>query len=222
MEAAAQAGQEDVTVDQSLNAIARAAAVSVPEFDHVGISIITPDGRIQTRAATDELVVTLDRLQYDHDEGPCVSAMRTDPVVVVPHLREETRWPSYVPAAVDLGLRAQLAIRIFLDREGTMGGLNLYNTSTETISPDAEPIAELFAGQAAVALKQAREISHLNQALHSRKQIGQALGIVMERYGLDEDAAFSFLMRVSSHTNTKLREVAGELVRDANDKTRRR
>jgi len=55
------------------------------------------------------------------------------------------------------------------------------------------------------------------QALpRSRKAIGQAIGIVQERYGMDEERAFQFLVRVSQTGNIKLREVADELVRQGN------
>ncbi len=37
----------------------------------------------------------------------------------------------------------------------------------------------------------------------SRQVIGQATGIVMERYGLDEGRAFEYLLRVSSLANQK-------------------
>jgi GAF domain-containing protein len=119
-----------------------------------------------------------------------------------------------MPQALRLGLRSQLAVRLFLDDEGTMGALNLYSTSQEEIDPDAEHVAELFASHAAIALHQAREVEHLNQALESRKVIGQALGIVMERYGLDENHAFSFLLRASSTSNIKVRDIAAQLVED--------
>ena len=95
-----------------------------------------------------------------------------------------------------------------------MGALNLYSTSQEEIDPDAEHVAELFASHAAIALHQAREVENLNQALESRKVIGQALGIVMERYGLDENHAFAFLLRASSTSNIKLRDIAAQLVED--------
>ena len=49
-------------------------------------------------------------------------------------------------------------------------------------------------------------------AIETRTVIGQAIGIVMERYDLDEDRAFSVLRRISSHENTKLRDVAAQLV----------
>lgn len=202
------------TLDETLAAIVGTARISVPGFDHAGISIITAKGAIETKAATDPIVWELDRLQYDLAEGPCVSAMRGTPVVSVPRARHEQRWPAFMPQALRLGLRSQLAVRLFLDEEGTMGALNLYSTSQEEIDPDAEHVAELFASHAAIALHQAREVEHLNQALESRKVIGQALGIVMERYALDETRAFSFLLRASSTSNIKLRDIAAQLVED--------
>ena len=38
----------------------------------------------------------------------------------------------------------------------------------------------------------------------------------MQRYNMDEDHSFGFLVRASSHRNIKLRAVAQELVDDAN------
>ena len=203
------------TLAETLAAIVETARISVPGIDHAGISIITRKGSIETRAATDPMVWEFDRLQYELGEGPCLSAMRGDPVVSVPHARHDQRWPDFMPRALRLGLKSQLAVRLFLDQEGTMGALNLYSTSQELIDPDAEHVAELFASHAAIALHQAREVEHLNQALESRKAIGQALGIVMERYGLDENHAFAFLLRASSHSNIKLRDIATQMVDDA-------
>jgi GAF domain-containing protein len=210
------------SLEDSLDAIVRTAQASVPGFNHVGISIIDRHDHIHTRAATDPLVWELDRLQYDLGEGPCVSAMREVPVVTVPHAASDPRWPRYMPAAVRAGLKSQLAVRLFLDDEGTMGGLNLYSTTSETLDPGAEGIADLFAAHAAIALGRAREIANLNDALHSRKLIGQAIGIIMERYDIDDDRAFAFLVRASSHSNVKLRDVAQDVVAKANAHTRRR
>ena len=158
----------------------------------------------------------LDDLQYELGEGPCLSAMREHPVVTVPHARHDQRWPAYMPRAVALGLRSQLAVRLFLDDKGTLGGLNLYSTSQDTLHEEAEPIADLFAAHAASALERTREVWELNTALESRKIIGQAIGIVMERYGLNEDRAFAFLVRASSHGNVKIRDLARRLVDECN------
>jgi GAF domain-containing protein len=215
---AARTIHREETLEETLGAIAGTARISVPGIDHAGISIITPNGGIETKAATDAVVWEFDRLQYDLGEGPCVSAMRGDPVISVPHARHDQRWPEFMPRALKLGLQSQLAVRLFLDEEGTMGALNLYSTSQEEIDPDAEHVAELFASHAAIALHQAREVEHLNHALESRKVIGQALGIVMERYELDETRAFAFLLRASSTSNIKLRAIAAQLVEDTQDR----
>jgi GAF domain-containing protein len=118
---------------------------------------------------------------------------------------------------VQLGLRSQLAVKLYVDREGTLGGLNLYSTTSEEIDAEAEATAELFAAHAAIALDNARERDTLNQALHSRKVIGQAIGIIMERYDVSEDRAFAFRVRASSQANLKLRDIAQELVDQRRD-----
>jgi AmiR/NasT family two-component response regulator len=92
--------------------------------------------------------------------------------------------------------------------------LNLYSTDQDEIDADAESIADLFAAHAAIALRKVREIEGLHRALESRELIGQATGIVMERYTIDADAAFAFLLRASSHGNLKLRDVAERLIAD--------
>ena len=99
----------DHDLDQTLARIAEVAGRSVPGFDHVGISIVTRSGEIENRAATDPRAAQLDDLQYELGEGPCLSAMREQPVVTVPFARHDQRWPTYMPRAVAFGLRAQLA-----------------------------------------------------------------------------------------------------------------
>jgi GAF domain-containing protein len=201
------------TLEETLGAIVDSARHSVPGFEHAGISTIDRRGRITTRAASDEIVQTLDDLQYELNEGPCVDAMRQDRIVVVPDIRHEQRWQRYVAAAArTTGLKSQLAVRLFLDDKGTIGGLNLYSTTQKEIAADAPNIAELFAAHAAIAFGHAFSVEGLNQALVSRQQIGQALGILMERHDIDPDQAFAYLARVSSHSNVKLRDVAQALI----------
>jgi GAF domain-containing protein len=198
----------------TLQVIAETAQRSLPGIDHAGISVTHRDGRVETMAATDQLVWKLDQLQYELNEGPCLDAIWTDTVVRVDNAHHEQRWPRFIPGAVALGLRAQLGLRLY-DAQ-TLGSLNLYATESDTINPDTVWMAELLATQAAIALGHARQEEHLNQALFTRKVIGQAIGILMGRYDLDEDRAFAFLTRVSQDGNTKLRDVAARLVETTN------
>ncbi len=213
---AARAIHHETSLQETLQAIAEAARNSIPGFDHVGISTMDNRGNPATRAVTGDLVLTLDKLQYGVGEGPCVETLRGADTIVAPDLRHEQRWPRYVPGAVEAGLRSQMAVQLRLDDEGTIGGLNLYSTTSDEVHPDAEGIADLFAAHAAIALGSAKERETLNEALHSRKVIGQAIGIIMERYEMDEDRAFAFLVRASSTSNIKVRDIAGELVDQRN------
>lgn len=204
-------------LDETLSAIAEAARDTIPGVDHAGISILHRNGRIETLASTDRLVRRLDTIQYELREGPCVESVTTDqPVVVASHIRRADRWPNYVPRATEEGLRAQLALRLY-SNEATFGSLNLYVTESDIIHRDAVQVAELFTTHAAIALGHARYEHQLNEALVSRKVIGQAIGVIMERYKINEDRAFNFLVRASSTSNIKLRDVAESVLETANE-----
>jgi len=56
-----------------------------------------------------------------------------------------------------------------------------------------------------------RRLEQLTQAVQHRTTIGIAMGIVMERLGLDAHEAFAYLRRVSSHQNRKLYVIACEI-----------
>ncbi len=196
----------------TLDSIVQAARHSVPGVDHAGISVCRRRGTIETKAATDPLVLQLDQLQYELGDGPCLEAIWDEGVVLVEDARAELRWPRFMARAVALGLQSQLGLRLYVEGE-TLGGLNLYSSEAYSIDAESQHVAELFATHAALALGRVRREDDLNSALESRTVIGQALGIVMERHGVDEALAFQYLASLSQHSNTKLRDVAAELVR---------
>ncbi len=200
------------TFEETLDAIVRASLVSVVGFDHVGITVMHRDGTFETKAATDQVVWELDDLQYSMDEGPCVSAMRDEELVQAPNIQHEQRWPRYVPEAVKrTGLQAQLAVHLEANGK-TLGGLNLYSTRSASIEPNAAQAAEFFATHAALALARARRESALNAAIASRQEIGMAIGLTMARFGIDGERAFQYLLRASSTSEVKVRDIAREII----------
>jgi hypothetical protein len=112
--------------------------------------------------------------------------------------------------AVDKGIRAQAGIRLF-DAPMSNGALNLYS-SRDGAFEDLGVLEQLFAHQSAMALDYARQIDQLQEAVKSRQMIGQAVGLVMERYNLNEASAFAVLTRLSSERNLKLRLIAEEVL----------
>lgn len=209
-----------IDLESQLGVIVDVARNSMPEIDHVGISIAYRDGRVETKAATSDLVHELDQLQYSLGEGPCLHAIESDPVVVVQDARRDTRWPRFMEAAVAKGMRSQLGMRLYLD-EQSRGGLNLYSTTSDTIDAETEFLAELFASHAALAMGRLRTEENLGAALASRTIIGIALGLVIERYGMDRDRAFTYLTRIASTSERKLRDVAEHLLEEATQSSRR-
>jgi len=199
-------------LDQTLANITAAAVSELPGVHYASITIRHDDGRLDTAAPTDDMLLGLDAAQYDLQEGPCYDAAVDQPFVVARNLAADERFPRYGELAVRTGIRAQAGLRLFeTPGRSSQGALNLYSRDVGAFE-DIQIVGQLFAHQAAVALDYAREIDNLNEAMRTRQLIGRAVGIVMERYGMPEERAFAFLARISQTRNVKLRLVADELV----------
>ena len=64
-----------------------------------------------------------------------------------------------------------------------------------------------------LALEQ--EVDGLKTALGTRTLIGKAIGIIVEREGVNETEAFERLKTLSQHSNVKLRDIAAGMAREA-------
>jgi hypothetical protein len=201
----------DAEADRALETVVHAAGNRVPGMEHVSVLQVDARGALRTRAATSDLARELDRLQHRLGEGPAFG-LDGARLVSVPQLGDDPRWRRYAAAAAAVGVRAQLTVRVVVDDRGTVTGLTLFSTVNADIHPDAEPVAELFAGHAAAALGHDRERGGLTEALRTRELVGQATGILADRYEMTQERAFAFLVRAASQSNMLLRELAQELV----------
>jgi GAF domain-containing protein len=197
-------------LDATLSQITSAAVEVLPEVDMCSITILRADGTLVTAAPTDPVLLRIDGHQYELQEGPCYAAATHEEQVVATDLAADERFPRYGEVAAAHGVRSQIGVRLYDDR-ASHGALNLYSRKPGAFEGVAS-LSRLFAHQAAQAIGYAQEIGNLAQAVRTRTVIGQAVGIVMERYSLDDQRAFAFLQRLSSHRNVKLRTVAQEFV----------
>lgn len=190
-----------------------AAAVEViPGAQEASLSVVTARSHIKSQHPTGELCEKVDALQNELGEGPCLSAVWEHATVRVPNMAQELRWPRFAARASGLGVGSMLSFQLFVS-DNTLGGLNLYSADAEAFDDDSKQIGLLFASHAAVAFADAQKLDDAMTAVASRDVIGQAKGILMERYGVDEDRAFTVLVRYSQATHRKLRDVAAELAR---------
>jgi GAF domain-containing protein len=209
---AARSMQGRPSTQETLDKVVLVAIELIHGCDLVGLSIAHPGG-IDTPAGNDEALNRIDELQFKLKEGPCYDALRTHETVVSGSLRTDPRWPTWGPlVAREIGVHSIASYRLFTTAD-TLGVMNLYSRS-----PDAFDVDDIYNGLAlaahvAVALAASQNATNLEMALASRTGIGQAEGILMERFGIAADQAFAVLRRVSQHRNMKLNQVAEELVR---------
>jgi transcriptional regulator with GAF, ATPase, and Fis domain len=212
---------DETGVQPTLERICQLALHTVPGCEYSSITLVS--GRqVTTEGATDEVARTVDRIQYETGEGPCLNSIAAHEVVQSNDLSTESRWPTFCRRAVgETEVRSMLCFRLY-KRENTMGALNLFSTATEAFedAQEAHDFGAVFAAHAAVALAGAQEHANLDQALKSREVIGQAMGILVGRQGVSMDEAFAMLRSGSQRLNIKLRDVAQQIVdRNAPDST---
>ncbi|MCV7423801.1 GAF and ANTAR domain-containing protein [Mycobacterium yunnanensis] len=198
--------------DDILQTITAGAVSIVPGVRWAGISLVK--GRaVEARAPTHPLVGNLDAWQSETGQGPCISALHEHHTVHINDMGTDARWPVFARAALELGVRTSLSCRLFVGKD-TMGALNLYGGEPGVFDDESFFYGELFAQHASVALAGAQAADQFHRALASRDLIGQAKGMIMERFKIGEVQAFTLLTRLSQETNTKLADVALSILRN--------
>ena len=99
------------------------------------------------------------------------------------------------------------------------GSFNLYSSDDDGFRTLDESLLEAFTTAAMVALRQTqrydgarRSVRALEAALKSRASIDHAIGVLMALHGIDPEAAFDLMVKTSQQSNTKLRDVAQQLL----------
>ena len=167
-------------------------------------------GRSAATTATAADVKRADVLQVEHHQGPGIDAITGRQPVVSSELRFDSRWRFWAPQAADLGFRSVLSL-VLADGD-PIGALTLYSRRPSYFRSGSIVPGRGFAQQASIAIAVAVEREHLQRARDSRGIVGQAQGILMERYQITADQAFAVLKRYSSHRNQKLRCIAERVV----------
>lgn len=201
--------QAEPDLETTMQAVVAVTLSNIHGADHVGITTLEKGGRPRTPAASHQIVEAVDDVQYELDEGPCMSALQGQSTMVLTadDLADEERWPRFAPRAVELGVRSMLSFQLFV-HAGTVGALNLYAGEPGAFSTESVAVGRLIAAHAAIALVAARNADELETALSTRDVIGQAKGILMERHAIDGEAAFGLLVKASQDSNRKLRDIA--------------
>ncbi|MGW7587743.1 GAF and ANTAR domain-containing protein [Streptomyces rubiginosohelvolus] len=201
---------EQPSVDATLGRITGSAAELVAGCDAAGILVLSGTQSVSL-APTEPLVAELDQLQRTLDQGPCFDAARRSTGERVFRIADftvgEPRWSDFVAEALKLGLGSMMGFLLFTEDED-FGALNFYSRRPGAFTEESERAGVLLASHAAVALSAARTHAQMEQAVSTRHQVGQAMGILMARHNITENEAFNRLRGYSQNNNVKLRDVA--------------
>lgn len=200
--------------DEVLREVVHAAMDLVPGAQAGSVTALVGGKHVVHKAESGELPARVDAVMSEVDEGPCLSALRQRRIIRVDDMRREARWPRFAPRAADLGALSMLAFPMFV-KEDSLSALNLYAEQAAAFTEESEHVGMLLAAHAAVAYSGAQRAENLLAAIETRDLIGQAVGLLMERYSIPADRSFDTLVRFSRQSNRKLRDVAAELIQNA-------
>jgi GAF domain-containing protein len=207
-------GRPDADSDTVVAELAEHAAVQIPGAQYAGITVTRNGKHIDTPAATHIYPMLLDKIQQRHQEGPCLTAAWEEKTVHVANLETDDRFPLYrQDALAETPIKSIMAFQLFIAGE-TMGALNVYSEEPNVFDSESRNIGLVFAAHSSVAWNSARRDEQFKRALSSRDVIGQAKGMIMERYDVDAVQAFELLRKLSQDSNVPLIRVATELVAD--------
>jgi transcriptional regulator with GAF, ATPase, and Fis domain len=196
------------TVEETVERIVAHAVDLVDGCEAAGVLVVR-DGVVHTLAATHALARESDRAQGELGEGPCLNATLDEEQVfrIADMAAAGDRWPRYAPAACELGIGSAMGFLLFTDEEN-LGALNLYASRSHAFGTRTEHVGWLLAAHASVAFASSRTDAQLREAIGTRQDVGEAVGIIMERHKLTEEQAYELLRSQSRARKVKLRVLA--------------
>lgn len=179
---------------------------------YAGITLAEKRKLVRSVVATHRFPMILDAIQNRSGEGPCLTAAWEHHVMHIADLHSEQRWPHYRRHALEqTPVRSILSFELFADGS-SMSALNFYADRPHAFDQESVELGTVYATHIALAWSMMRRQDQFRSALASRDIIGQAKGMVMERFNLDAVEAFELLTRLSQQSNTRLVDIAAALI----------
>ncbi|MFJ6003384.1 GAF and ANTAR domain-containing protein [Arthrobacter sp. NPDC092385] len=212
------------TAHDAVEALAGVAKDVIGAAQGAGVSIVDSSGHRTSVGATDDDVLEADNLQYDLGDGPCISAWATGTPTYIADTLSDTnnhtgsgrgsgsgdRWQKWMAAAAARGVRSCLSVPL-LNEPAALGAMKVYSTVPDAFSDEDQRLLAALARSAAALLGHIqasdtpqRISDEIKESLANRDTIGIARGILMERHGIDRQAAMDQLIEQATHTHTTI------------------
>ena len=205
------------TVQTALELVSTLARTVTDGTVGAGVTLVDEHGK-RSVAATNKAVEEADALQYEMDEGPCLTAWRTQEIVRIDDTTTDGRWPTWNAAASRLGVRSVLSAPLAVEGE-PIGAMKVYCERPKNYGAQDEQVMRLLSEQAAIllantqSLQQARRLSRqLTEALSGRDAVGQATGVLLARGAATAQEAFATLTSTAHRSGRSVDDVARALL----------
>jgi GAF domain-containing protein len=212
------------TVETALELVTSLAATTTAGTVGAAVTVVDEHGK-RSRAASNQAVEQADALQYELDEGPCLTAWRTRELVRIDDTTTDARWPRWNAAVQALGVRSVLSTPLVVGEE-SIGAMKVYCERPMNYGSHDERVMRLLAGQAAILLSntqsllEAQRLSRqLTGALTSRDTITQAVGVLLARGAPSAHDAFATLATAARQTHRPVEQVARALLDEVRDRS---
>jgi GAF domain-containing protein len=191
------------------------SAVTLLDVAEAGLMLTDQRGFLRVVAASSERTRTIELLELQNDEGPCLECFRTGRAVASVDLDDRAqRWPQFASQIADDAIGPVYALPMRLRNE-TVGAMNLFLAPGPGLAPADIELGQALSDVATIAIISHRAMrageqlaEQLQLALSSRVAIEQAKGVLSERAQIDMQAAFELLRSYARTNRQRLSDVA--------------
>jgi GAF domain-containing protein len=210
--------QTQATLGGTLAAIAEAATTSVPGCDAATIAI-SIQGRPATAAITARVALELDMVQYDTQDGPCLTSFATMSTLRLDLTEANEPFPHFATAARNRGIRGVLSVPATWG-DDLVATLNLYSQSGP-FDQSAVSVATVLAAQVAIAVSRSPEFASARTVVETAQRdaddqadINLATGLLMVSQACTAEQAEGLLREAATHDEQTILEIAQRIIQD--------
>ena len=208
--------QTERTLGVALASIAEAATASVPGCDAATIAI-SIGGRPATAASTGVVALELDMVQYDNDDGPCLTTFRSAHSMRLDLYEQGDAFPHVATAAQRVGVRAVLSVPASWGGEA-IATLNLYSR-TRPFDATAETIGAVLATQVVIAVSRSPEfaaaravVEEAQRAADDQAEIALATGMLIGSQDCTREQAEGLLRQAAVEDEQTIVQIAQRII----------
>ncbi len=173
------AGVMGAQLHEALADLAALAASGVSDCAGAGVTLLM-GGELSTAAATSEQARRSDQAQYEHGDGPCLTALRTAQPVSCEDYRSEQRWPEVAREALAVGVGSSLSLPLD-DGTAVIGALNLYGTAPHGFDARSRANAHAAARQGSAGLRYLARLGRSGAALSAVEEASRVPQLSLPR-----------------------------------------